>query len=301
MWLRTVDTETTCAASCHTSSVSCSTGTAVFADTRSRTSSARLRAPATCTVRFPSVTTNGPRIPNSTGLTAPQQRSLGTDGNRSPRSERLPGVVQRRLHSHWTPPLQCEHRRPPKERRAGSDRGCRVRRVVPNASERSSPMMGIELRHAPTVPHGIAMPNRRKRRVQRPRLDGTESVAELARIPMFAPCTSAELVLVDRLSCTIRVPAGAVVAVEGRPAVQVLYVIAGWARRTREGELLGVVHAGACIGADEVDRRAVHSVTIETETEMVVRAFSLREFASLRRAVPRLAFCTSAGEPGIGT
>lgn len=126
---------------------------------------------------------------------------------------------------------------------------------------------------------------------RRARRDGREQVEALARFPLFAGCTRAELRRIDALTYELDVPAGRVLAREGEPASQVLFVTAGWGRATRGSATVGCYEPGSCIGGAECARAEVNPVTVTAETTVTVLAASAREFRSLRdiAAIARLA------------
>ena len=123
---------------------------------------------------------------------------------------------------------------------------------------------------------------------RRARLEARKHALDLRKIPIFAGCSVAELEVVDRLTCEVRVPPGRVLMREGQRADQMLVVIDGRARVSRRGETLGTAATGSCFGGPELRVRAANRVTMTAETPMVLRAATARELGSLLQAVPLL-------------
>jgi class 3 adenylate cyclase len=121
---------------------------------------------------------------------------------------------------------------------------------------------------------------------RRAQLDGMDQAMALQKIPLFADCSPAQLQLLDRMLCEVRVPQGSILLREGQPADQMLIVVSGLARISRSGETLGTAESGTCFGGRELRGRTPNPVTMTAETPMVVRAASRREFTSLLAAVP---------------
>jgi hypothetical protein len=131
---------------------------------------------------------------------------------------------------------------------------------------------------------------RTNRGPRRARRDGREQARALRNLPMFARCTSSELRLLDTLTCECEVQAGRVLVAEGRPADQMLIVVSGRARISRNGETLGIAGPGTCVCGRELRAHAPNPITMRAETSVVVRAVNARELRSLLRAMPLVEF-----------
>jgi len=130
---------------------------------------------------------------------------------------------------------------------------------------------------------------------RRVRAEARRHALALGAIAPFAACSLDELVLVDRLTCEVRVAAGRVLVREGRPAGQMLVVVSGQARISQCGETLGIAESGACIGGRELRTRSANPFTMTADTDMVVRAVAARDLGLLLDAAPGLERA-SAGE-----
>jgi len=139
----------------------------------------------------------------------------------------------------------------------------------------------------------------RRRGHRQERRDGREQVEALARFPLFAGCTRAELRRIDALTYELDVPAGRVLAREGEPASQVLFVTAGWGRATRGAANVGCYEPGSCIGGVECAAGSTNSDTVIAETTVTVLAATAREFRSLSDipAIARIAATPAVPEP----
>jgi signal-transduction protein with cAMP-binding, CBS, and nucleotidyltransferase domain len=132
----------------------------------------------------------------------------------------------------------------------------------------------------------------------RPTLDGTKQRESLRDIRVFSQCSDSELRAVDAVTCEVPVSSGLVLAREGCPCSQVIFVVEGIAESKREGDLIGMLSNGAHIGACEAMRRLAHTTTVTAATAMTVLALSVRDFRSLRYSIPHLeAACTGHDEP----
>jgi CRP-like cAMP-binding protein len=146
--------------------------------------------------------------------------------------------------------------------------------------------------------HGRQQQRRSSHRAHR---DGREQIEALARFPLFAGCTRAELRRIDALTYELDVPPGRVLVREGAPASQVLFVTAGQVRATRGTATIGSYEPGSCIGAAECAQRAVNPDTVVAETTVTVLASSAHEFRSLVDipAIARLAETPVVSTPAV--
>jgi hypothetical protein len=141
----------------------------------------------------------------------------------------------------------------------------------------------------------------RRRNHRSERQDGREQVEALARFPLFAGCTRAELARIDALTYELDVPAGRVLTREGEPASQVLFVTAGWGRATRGAATVGSYEPGSCIGGADCAAGSTNADTVTSETTVTLLAASAREFRSLTDipAIARLAEMPVVSAPAV--
>jgi CRP-like cAMP-binding protein len=111
----------------------------------------------------------------------------------------------------------------------------------------------------------------------------------LATVPAFAGCSRRELATIDSLTVELQLPASHVLARQGRPVGELVFVVSGRVALVRDGSVVGVLDEYACIGAPELFSAGVHDASAITLTNTVVRVASPREARSLTHAVPRLA------------
>jgi hypothetical protein len=138
--------------------------------------------------------------------------------------------------------------------------------------------------------HGRLHRSSRRRHGRR---DGRQQIDALARFPLFAGCTRAELRRIDALTYEIDVPAGRVLVREGQPANQVLFLTAGLGRATRGAATVGCYEPGSCIGGAECAASTVNPDTVTAATTVTLLAAAAHEFRSLRD-IPAIARLVAA-------
>jgi CRP-like cAMP-binding protein len=109
----------------------------------------------------------------------------------------------------------------------------------------------------------------------------------LSDSPLFAKCDRQERNLVDRIGTQVRRPAGTVLAREGALSRQFMVILDGIATACH-ADGIEEIAAGGAIGIREIILCAPHSASIVAETPVVLEVLSVREFAALLEAVPRL-------------
>ena len=133
------------------------------------------------------------------------------------------------------------------------------------------------------------------RRRSTDRQDGRAQQRALARMPVFSNCTDAELALVDALTTELRLSGGRVLARQGQPAREVIFVVSGRVALARDARAVEILDGDACIGAPECFACESHKASAVTLTDVTLRVSSPREARSLVHAVPRLAHLGLAG------
>lgn len=126
--------------------------------------------------------------------------------------------------------------------------------------------------------------------------DGRGQRARLGTLPPFTCCTDDELRFIDQMTTEVDVAAGRVLARQGAPVDQVLFIMAGSARVVAGDVSARVLTRGACIGGIAM-RTPCHPATLIAESDMVVRAASCWEYRAMLARIPRLA-TISAGWDG---
>jgi hypothetical protein len=121
------------------------------------------------------------------------------------------------------------------------------------------------------------------------RRDGRAQQAALATFPAFAACSRRELARIDALTVELKLPSSFVLARQGQPVGEVVFVVSGHVVRVRDGNVVGVLDDHGWIGAPELFFGGVHDASAITLTASVVRIASQREARSLTHDVPSLA------------
>jgi CRP/FNR family cyclic AMP-dependent transcriptional regulator len=106
------------------------------------------------------------------------------------------------------------------------------------------------------------------------------------RLPPFACLSNPELRRLEPLLTDIPVPAGKVLAREGRPCLQFGVVIEGTALVTRGGHEIARLGAGQIFGELGLVRAAPNPATIVACTAMTLELMNVREFHSAYTTMP---------------
>jgi CRP-like cAMP-binding protein len=111
---------------------------------------------------------------------------------------------------------------------------------------------------------------------------------ELRQLPPFAHLSKQELRCLERLRANIPVPAGKVLAREGRPCLEFGIVVEGTARVTRDGHEIALLESGQHFGEIGIVRAVPNPVTIVAGTAVTLEVMSVREFLSAYATMPAL-------------
>jgi voltage-gated potassium channel len=114
-------------------------------------------------------------------------------------------------------------------------------------------------------------------------------IAQLGELSLFAGLSPAELERAAAFGTFVDVAEGHVLCAAGTLGREVFVVVAGSVGVSRDGEMLGVVGAGAVVGESAVLSRHVRDADAVTLCDTTVLALSAAEFVSLLDAVPAVA------------
>jgi len=113
--------------------------------------------------------------------------------------------------------------------------------------------------------------------------------ASLKRLPIFAACSDRDLDAVARLSTTLDVPPGKVLATEGQPGFEFVVIRAGTVAVTRNGQKLAELGPGDYFGEISLIDGGPRTATVTAETPVTIEVVESREFDALMEKVPGLA------------
>lgn len=114
-------------------------------------------------------------------------------------------------------------------------------------------------------------------------------VKELAAIPLFRGCSTAELAVVGRNSMLVDLPGGKDLTVEGRRGHEFFVIVEGHAEVLRAGHLVANLGPGDFAGELSLLTDIPRTATVRSTTPVKLLLFSTREFHSVLRAAPTLA------------
>lgn len=117
-------------------------------------------------------------------------------------------------------------------------------------------------------------------------LSMTES---LKRLPIFAACSERDLDAVARLSTTLDIPAGRVLAAEATPGHEFVVIRAGTVTVTRDGSQLAELGPGDYFGEISLIDGGPRTATVTTATPATIEVVERRDFDALLEKVPGLA------------
>ena len=111
----------------------------------------------------------------------------------------------------------------------------------------------------------------------------------LARVPMFAACTHADLQVVARLGVPRHVPVGEVLTEEDEPGSEFFVIVAGRAEVSRKRSPVGMLERGDFFGELALlDDRGVRDATVIAVTPMEVLVLLRDDFDALLQEVPSI-------------
>ena len=116
----------------------------------------------------------------------------------------------------------------------------------------------------------------------------TSPSSGLAALPPFSKCSHRQLRELDRVTCDLDVPAGTVLATQGRRAGQYVVIVGGWAVETVDGRPIASVGAGDDIGGVSLVENTPHSTSICAATPMQLQVIAPCEFRAAYLTVPAL-------------
>ncbi len=117
-----------------------------------------------------------------------------------------------------------------------------------------------------------------------------QSMSEsLKGLPIFAACSSRDLDAVARLSTTLDIPPGKVLATEGAPGHEFVVIRAGTVQVTRGGAKLAELGPGDYFGEISLIDGGPRTATVTATTPVTIEVVERREFDSLLEKVPGLA------------
>ena len=111
----------------------------------------------------------------------------------------------------------------------------------------------------------------------------------LARVPLFATCSTKDLQKIAKASDEIAVKAGTTLVDQGQQGREAFIVVDGTASVKRNGRKITSLGAGAVIGELSLLDRGPRTATVTAETDMTVLVIDQRNFAGVIDQVPALA------------
>jgi CRP-like cAMP-binding protein len=116
----------------------------------------------------------------------------------------------------------------------------------------------------------------------------TPLTEDLEQVPLFEGLSQRELSIVARLSTTVEVPAGRVIAHQGDVGAEFFVLLDGQVDVMRQGELIATRGPGAHLGEIALLAARPRTATLITKTPVRTRVASQREFSSLLATVPEI-------------
>jgi CRP-like cAMP-binding protein len=111
----------------------------------------------------------------------------------------------------------------------------------------------------------------------------------LKRLPIFAACSDRDLEAVARLSTTLDVASGKVLATEGLPGQEFVVIRAGTVKVSRDGTDLAELGPGDYFGEISLMDGGPRTATVTAITPVTIEVVERRDFDSLLETVPGLA------------
>lgn len=111
----------------------------------------------------------------------------------------------------------------------------------------------------------------------------------LKRLPIFAACSQRDLEAVARVSTTLDVPPGKVLATEGVPGVEFVVIRAGTVEVSRGGQQLAELGPGDYFGEISLIDGGPRTATVTAKTPVTIEVVERRDFDVLLEKVPGLA------------
>ena len=111
----------------------------------------------------------------------------------------------------------------------------------------------------------------------------------LARVPLFATCSTKDLQKIAKASDEIAVKAGTTLVDQGQQGREAFIVVDGTAAVKRNGRKITTLGPGAVIGELSLLDRGPRTATVTADTDMTVLGIDQRNFAGVIDQVPALA------------
>jgi len=111
----------------------------------------------------------------------------------------------------------------------------------------------------------------------------------LARVPLFATCSTKDLQKIAKASDEIAVKAGTTLVDQGQQGREAFIVVDGAASVKRNGRKITTLGPGAVIGELSLLDRGPRTATVTADTDMTVLVIDQRNFAGVIDQVPALA------------
>ena len=111
----------------------------------------------------------------------------------------------------------------------------------------------------------------------------------LARVPLFATCSTKDLQKIAKASDEIAVKAGTTLVDQGQQGREAFIVVDGTAAVKRNGRKITTLGPGAVIGELSLLDRGPRTATVTADTDMTVLVIDQRNFAGVIDQVPALA------------
>ncbi len=107
-------------------------------------------------------------------------------------------------------------------------------------------------------------------------------------MPLFSRCTKKELTLLSRLTTTITIPAGRVVARQGQLGREFIVIVNGKATVTIDAQTVATLGPGDFFGELALLDGGPRTATVTADTDLVAEVMSHQEFASLLMGAPNV-------------
>lgn len=120
-------------------------------------------------------------------------------------------------------------------------------------------------------------------------------VEHLARVPLFAGCSQAELKRLSRHTTRITIDANRVLTREGRGAYEFFVIVDGWAEVSRDGRVVAQLGPGDFFGELGLLDPGVRDATVITLTSMEVIVLPQWDFEAALGEAPMMARKLMAG------
>jgi len=110
----------------------------------------------------------------------------------------------------------------------------------------------------------------------------------LKRVPLFADCSRRELREISAVADEIVVPAGTVLAQEGKSGRELVVIVEGAADVTKRGRKINTVGDGDFVGEIAVVTDTPRTATVRTTQPTHALVLTRRDFRTLMKRVPSI-------------